>query len=103
MRKAVNHLKNCDPVLCGIIERVGRFRMEYGPPEFHSLAESILYQQLNGKAAQTIFDRLVALAGDPLTPEGILKLNLDQLRRGVIQAEVGVPARPRGENGERCA
>jgi DNA-3-methyladenine glycosylase II len=80
MRKAVNHLKNCDPVLCGIIERVGRFRMEYGPPEFHSLAESILYQQLNGKAAQTIFDRLVALAGDPLTPEGILKLNLDQLR-----------------------
>jgi DNA-3-methyladenine glycosylase II len=80
MRKAVNHLKNCDPVLCGIIERVGPFRMQYGPPEFHSLAESILYQQLNGKAAETIFNRFTALAGDPVTPEGILKLSDAQLR-----------------------
>jgi DNA-3-methyladenine glycosylase II len=80
MRKALTHLRNCDPILCRIIERVGSFRMEYGPPEFHSLAESILYQQLNGKAAATIFDRFVALAGDPLTPEGILKLSDAQLR-----------------------
>jgi 3-methyladenine DNA glycosylase/8-oxoguanine DNA glycosylase len=80
MRKAVNHLKKCDPVLCAIIERVGPFRMEYGPAEFHSLAESILYQQLNGKAAATIFRRFTALAGDPLTPEGILKLTDEQLR-----------------------
>jgi len=80
MRKALNHLKECDPVLRGIIERVGPFRMEYGPPEFHSLAESILYQQLNGKAAATIFERFVALTGDPVTPEGILKLTDEQLR-----------------------
>jgi len=80
MRKAVNHLKKCDPVLCAIIERVGPFRMEYGPAEFHSLAESILYQQLNGKAAATIFNRFTALAGDPVTPEGILKLTDEQLR-----------------------
>jgi DNA-3-methyladenine glycosylase II len=80
MRKAVNHLKKCDPVLRGIIERVGPFRMEYGPAEFHSLAEAILYQQLNGKAAETIFKRFTGLAGDPLTPEGILKLTDEQLR-----------------------
>lgn len=80
MRKAINHLKNCDPVLRGIIERVGAFRMEFGPPEFHSLAESILYQQLNGRAAETIFNRFTALAGDPLTPEGILQLTDEQLR-----------------------
>jgi len=67
-------------VLCAIIERVGPCRMEFGPPEFHSLAESILYQQLNGKAAATIFNRLAALAGEPLTPEGILKLSDEQLR-----------------------
>jgi len=80
MRKAVNHLKSCDPVLCGIIERVGPFRMEFGPPEFQSLAESIIYQQLNGRAAETIFGRFAALAGEPLTPEGILKLTDEQLR-----------------------
>src|SRR5271163_5363620 len=82
MRKAVNHLKKSDPVLRAIIERVGPCRMEFGPPEFARLAESIVYQQLNGKAAATIFDRFAALAGDPLTPQGILKLT-DAEMRGV--------------------
>jgi DNA-3-methyladenine glycosylase II len=82
MRKAVIHLKKSDPVLRAIIERVGPCRLTYGPPEFHSLAESIVYQQLNGKAAATIFERFAALAGDPLTPEGILKLS-DAEMRGV--------------------
>ena len=54
--------------------------MGFGPPEFHSLAEAIVYQQLNGKAAATIFRRFAELAGDPLTPEGILKLSDEQLR-----------------------
>ena len=49
-------------------------------PHFSCLAESILYQQLNGKAAATIFDRFTALAGDPLTPKGILKLTDAQMR-----------------------
>jgi DNA-3-methyladenine glycosylase II len=80
MRKAVIHLKKCDPVMRAIIERIGPCRMRSGPPEFHSLAEAIVYQQLNGKAAVTIFKRFAALAGDPLTPEGILKLSDEQMR-----------------------
>ena len=80
MRKAINHLKKSDPVLAAIIESVGPCRMEFGPPEFHSLAEAIVYQQLHGKAAVTIFKRFAALAGDPVTPEGILKLSDAQLR-----------------------
>ncbi len=80
MHKATNHLKKSDPILAAIIERVGPCRMEFGPPEFHSLAEAIVYQQLNGKAAVTIFKRFAALAGEPLTPEGILKLSDIQLR-----------------------
>jgi DNA-3-methyladenine glycosylase II len=80
MRKAVDHLKKSDPVLRVIIERVGPCRMEFSVPEFASVAEAIVYQQLNGKAAVTIFNRFAALAGDPLTPEGILKLSDAQLR-----------------------
>jgi DNA-3-methyladenine glycosylase II len=80
MRKAINHLKKSDPVLAVIIESVGTCRMEFGPPEFHSLAEAIVYQQLNGKAAVTIFKRFAALAGDPVTPPGILQLTDAQLR-----------------------
>ncbi len=63
-----------------IIERIGPYRIEYGPAEFHSLAEAIIYQQLNGRAAATIFERFAALAGEPLTPEGILKLSDEQMR-----------------------
>ena len=80
MRKAINHLKKCDPVLARDHRARGTCRMEYGPPEFSSLAEAIVYQQLNGKAAETIFKRFAALAGEPLTPEGILKLSDEQLR-----------------------
>lgn len=76
----MNHLKKSDPVLRAIIERVGPCRMEYSSPEFCSLAEAILYQQLNGKAAATIYKRFAALAGEPLSPEGILKLSGEQLR-----------------------
>ena len=80
MRKALNHLRKCDPVLRAIIERVGPYRMEYSPAEFSSLAEAIVYQQLNGSAAANIWKRFSALAGDPLTPQGILKLTDQQLR-----------------------
>jgi DNA-3-methyladenine glycosylase II len=80
MRRAVNHLKKSDPVMRAIIERIGPCRMQFGPPEFHSLAEAIVYQQLNGKAAETIFKRFAALAGAPLMPEGILKLSDEQMR-----------------------
>jgi DNA-3-methyladenine glycosylase II len=80
MRKALTHLKKSDPVLKAIIERVGACRMNYGPPDFHNLAEAIVYQQLNGKAAATIFGRFTALVGDPVTPEGILKLSDEQMR-----------------------
>ena len=80
MRKAVLHLKKSDPLMRAIIERVGPCRMEYGDPNFHSLAEAIVYQQLNGKAAATIFKRFTALAGDPVTPAGILKISAEHLR-----------------------
>jgi DNA-3-methyladenine glycosylase II len=80
MRKAVTHLKKSDPVMRAIIERIGPCRMQFGLPQFHNLAEAIVYQQLNGRAAETIFNRFAALAGEPLTPEGVLKLTDEQMR-----------------------
>src|ERR1041384_6000604 len=80
MRKAVLHLKKSDPVLRKIIESIGPCRMVFGEPTFHSLAEAIVYQQLNGKAALTIFNRFLTLTGDPVTPGGILKLTPEQMR-----------------------
>jgi DNA-3-methyladenine glycosylase II len=83
MRKALNHLKQADPVMGGIIERVGPYRIQYREPSFQTLVRSIVYQQLSGKVALTIFNRLVAAGaaeGGALTPESILKLRPARMR-----------------------
>ena len=80
MKHAVRHLKKSDPTLCAIIERVGPFRMQYREPSFEALVRSIVFQQLNGKAAGTIYDRLVVAAGGIVTPESMLKLTPAQMR-----------------------
>jgi DNA-3-methyladenine glycosylase II len=81
MRQAIQHLKRRDPVLGRLIESGGPYRMEYREPRFDALARSIVYQQLSGKAASTIFGRLLAAAGDgELSPETVLKLRPVRLR-----------------------
>ena len=86
MRKALNHLKKSDPVLGAIIDRVGPYKMGFREPVFETLVRSIVYQQLNGKAALTIFNRLHQAAcgsnpgGPPLTPESILRLRPARMR-----------------------
>ncbi len=90
MRRAIHHLKKSDATLAAIIERVGPCRIEYGEPAFHSLAEAIIYQQLNGKAAVTIFNRFADLAGRPLSAEGILKLSIAEMRgAGLSKQKLG--------------
>lgn len=81
-RKAAEHLKQSDPIMGGIVERVGPCKILYRPPEFETLARSIVYQQLNGKAASTILGRLLEAAkADPVTPEAILKLRPERMRK----------------------
>src|SRR5712692_5324512 len=81
MRKAINHLKKSDPVLGSIIGRVGSYQIQYREPIFQTLVRSIVYQQLHGKAALTIFNRLkTAAKDDPLTPESILRLRPARMR-----------------------
>lgn len=60
---AVAHLRRADPTLKRLIESVGPLRMtlKRTPSIFGALAEAIVYQQLTGKAAATIFARVCAL------------------------------------------
>jgi DNA-3-methyladenine glycosylase II len=88
MRKALNHLKKSDPVMASIIERVGPYAIEYREPVFQTLVRSIVYQQLNGRAALTIFNRLKdATKADPITPESILKLRPARMRKLGLSAQ----------------
>src|ERR1017187_6461425 len=82
MRSAIKHLKKSDPVIAGIIQRVGPYAMEYREPSFESLVRSIVYQQLSGRVASVIFGRLHAAAGqEQLTPAGIMRLRPDKMRK----------------------
>jgi DNA-3-methyladenine glycosylase II len=80
MKKAITHLKKSDPVLAAIIERVGEYRIEFRQPDFETLVKSITYQQLSGKVASVIFNRLAKAAGGRITPESILKLRPSRMR-----------------------
>ena len=48
-------------------------------PPFDRLVESVVFQQLSGKAASTIFSRFVNLIGE-MTPENILKYKIEDFR-----------------------
>ena len=80
---AVAHLRAVDPTLGRVIDEVGPFRMRLrpAPSVFAALAESIVYQQLNGKAAAAIFARVCALfpRGRP-TAGHLLRISEERLR-----------------------
>ena len=81
MKRALTHLSRVDPILKSIITRVGSYGIEYREPTFQTLVRAIVYQQLSGKAAKTIYDRLAAATkAEPLTPEAILKLRPARMR-----------------------
>jgi DNA-3-methyladenine glycosylase II len=80
MKSATLHLQNADPVMAAIIKRVGPCRFAVREPTFETLARSITFQQLNGKAAGTIFGRLRKAVGRRFTAAAFLKLTTDELR-----------------------
>ena len=80
--EAIARLKSRDPKLGALIERVGPFtmRLDSSTSPFESLLESILYQQLHGKAAATIHSRVRAYFGGDPTPQMLLDTPDDPLR-----------------------
>ncbi len=70
-REAVAKLRAADAKLARVIDAVGPLglKLKHAPSVFGALAEAIVYQQLNGKAAATIFARVCALF--PRAHEGL--------------------------------
>jgi DNA-3-methyladenine glycosylase II len=71
-----------DDALARVIDLVGP--ISYLPrgteSPFAALARTIVFQQLAGKAAQTILGRVVAAAGGSLTPQSLAAVSDDDLR-----------------------
>src|ERR1700728_2167513 len=88
MRSAIKHLKKSDPVIAAIIQRVGKFAIQYREPSFETLVRSIVYQQLSGRVASVIVGRLHTAAGEEhLTPAGIMKLRPEKMRKLGLSAQ----------------
>jgi DNA-3-methyladenine glycosylase II len=88
-RKAiVSHLSAADKKLANLIEQVGPFSMKVDELQsgYEALAESIVYQQITGKAAQSILAKVRANLGHSNnpdnfpTPQTILSASLEDLR-----------------------
>ncbi len=80
--EALAHLRAKDAKLGALIERVGAFalRLDSAPSPFESLLESILYQQLHGKAAATIHRRVRDYFGGDPAPQLLLDTPDEPLR-----------------------
>ncbi|MGH9581628.1 MAG: DNA-3-methyladenine glycosylase family protein [Bryobacteraceae bacterium] len=80
MQPSLEHLKAADPVLAGIIQRVGPYLLNVREPTFETLARSIAFQQLHGRAAAKIFERVRKAAGRRFTANAFLRISQEELR-----------------------
>jgi DNA-3-methyladenine glycosylase II len=83
-RLACRHLRQTDPVLGAVMERVGECTLRPEPTQslFAALARAIVYQQLSGRAAATILGRVHAIYAPKrsITPRDILATTPERLR-----------------------
>jgi methylated-DNA-[protein]-cysteine S-methyltransferase len=91
---AVEHLRASDSVMRRLVDRIGPCTFAPRPTSnvFAVLLEAIVFQQLSGKAAATIHERvltLVPLSRSGPRPDGLLQVSDDALRAaGLSQAKV---------------
>lgn len=75
----LNYLKSRDEKLGAAIDKIGMIKREIVPDPFSALVSSIVAQQISGKAAETVWNRLSSLLGN-ITPENIEKASLPEIQ-----------------------
>lgn len=76
--EALRHLAAADPQLGRTIDALGPLRRQMTPDLFEALTESIVAQQISGKAAATILRRIRERCGR-ISPEALLAAGEDRL------------------------
>jgi len=75
------YLHSLEPKFRSVIERAGPMRLGRGQTDvFLALAKAITYQQLSGKAAGSIWARVLELDGKKLRPDFVAEAQLSLLR-----------------------
>ena len=83
--EACAHLARKDRVMKKLIPQFGDAILESRGDAFVTLARSIVGQQISVKAAQSVWDRFAGLSRK-LTPAGVLKLKVDDMRAAGLSA-----------------
>lgn len=83
--EACAHLSRKDRVMKKIIPQFGDAVLESRGDAFVTLARSIVGQQISVKAAQSVWDKFAKLSRK-LTPAGVLKLKVDDMRAAGLSA-----------------
>ena len=83
--EACAHLARKDRVMKKIIPQFGNVMLESRGDAFVTLARSIVGQQISVKAAQSVWDKFAKLSRK-LTPAGVLKLKVDDMRAAGLSA-----------------
>lgn len=78
---AVQYLCKKDKRLAKLIEMVGEIEYRTQPDCFARLVRSVINQMLSNKVAYVIGGRVANLCGGAITPENLLKLDRELLRR----------------------
>lgn len=76
----LNALKAKDKKLAAVIEAIGMIERNATPDLFLALVDSIISQQISGKAADTILTRLSATAGT-ITPATLATLSIEDIQQ----------------------
>jgi DNA-3-methyladenine glycosylase II len=88
VESAVLHLRKSDKRLRRVIDTVGPFTLKLQRDRFQMLVRSIVWQQISGKAATSIFNKLVAkLEGGKVTPDALAKLSAEEMRGAGISPQ----------------
>lgn len=88
-REAVVHLRRADPVLARVVDAVGPIEIALRRERFQALSRAIIFQQLAGAAARTIYTRFVALFPSRRfpTPRQVLDAPPEELRRAGLSRQ----------------
>lgn len=77
----IEYLKKKDTIMKEIINLVGNYCVQIRPDPYLVLVESIIYQQLTGRAAHSIYQRFVNHYNDVLlTPEKVLSTSSETMK-----------------------
>jgi DNA-3-methyladenine glycosylase II len=88
VRLAQRHLRKRDPVMRRLIDAVGPFTLRLDRDRFRMLVRSIISQQISGKAAKSIRERLEGLvAPEKISPHNLAALSVAELRSAGVSPQ----------------